>query len=58
MINRLTDNNKGIAIIIDPDYLEYDSNPFCPNCQEVGKLSRLKERIYLDDKGKLLPPTA
>ena len=56
MINRLQDNNKGIAIIVDSDYPEYESNPFCPNCQEVCKLSRLKERIYLDDKGKLLPP--
>jgi hypothetical protein len=55
MISRLTDNNKGIAIIVDSDS-EFDSNPFCPNCQDIGKLSRLKERIYLDDKGKLLPP--
>jgi hypothetical protein len=56
MIGRLTDENKGIAIIVDSDYPDYENNPFCPNCQAIGKSSRLKERIYLDDKGKLLPP--
>ena len=54
MIRRLTEDNRGIAIIVD--HPEEDNNPFCPNCQEIGKLSRLKERICLDDKGKLLPP--
>ena len=54
MISRLKDenNNEGIAIIVDSDYLEYENNPYCPNCREIGKISRLKERLYMDENGK------
>jgi hypothetical protein len=50
------DTKKGISIIVGSDIPAVSNNAFCPNCREVGKLSRLKERIYLDDNGKLLPP--
>ena len=43
-----------VGIIIDNKPEE--SNPFCPKCEAVGIISRLKERLYLNDKGKLLPP--
>ena len=33
-----------------------ERNPFCSTCAAVGKLSRLKVRIYLNDKGKLIQP--
>lgn len=58
MISRLKDenNNEGIAIIVDSDYLEYENNPYCPNCREIGKISRLKERLYMDENGKRSPP--
>lgn len=29
---------------------------FCEQCQKNGTVSKLKERLYLDDKGKALPP--
>ena len=55
MIRRLTEDNRGIEIKVDHSS-EEDNNPYCPNSEQIGKLSRLKERIYLDDNGKLLPP--
>ena len=33
-----------------------EPNPFCPRCEKIGIMSRLKQRLYLDDKGKLLVP--
>ena len=47
-------------MVIDAGNLE-ESNPFCPRCEKIGIMSRLKQRLYLDDKGKLLvlqPPDA
>jgi hypothetical protein len=41
-----------VGIITDDDHEEL---AFCEVCQRNGELSKLKERIYLDDNGKLLP---
>ena len=54
MIRRMQRGNHFANIIVDTE--PEDKNPFCSTCAAVGKLSRLRERIYLDDKGKLLPP--
>ena len=35
---------------------EEESNPFVQHVQHMGEMSRLKQRLYLDDKGKALPP--
>jgi hypothetical protein len=37
MISRLKDENKGIAIIVDPDFDDEVTNPYCTNCHEIGK---------------------
>ena len=39
-------------ILAEPE----EKNPFCSTCAAIGKLSRLKVRIYLNDKGKLIQP--
>ena len=45
-------HSAGIVIATEPE----EKNPFCSTCAAVGKLSRLKVRIYLNDKGKLIQP--
>jgi hypothetical protein len=52
-IRRLDKNYSSVSIITDDDEEEL---AFCEVCQRNGELSKLKERIYLDDNGKLLPP--
>ena len=55
MIRRCDKRNYrpvGVVLDIEPE----DKNSWCSTCAAVGKLSRLRERIYLDDKGKLLVP--
>ena len=55
MIRRLDKRNyRCVRMVIDTE--PEQTNPYCSTCAAVGKLSRLKNRIYLDDKGKLLPP--
>lgn len=49
-------NPHFVGIIIDTGNSPEEKNPFCPRCQKLGIYSRLKQRIYLDDNGKLLPP--
>jgi ribosomal protein S27AE len=48
-------NRHFVGIAIDAGNPE-ESNPFCPRCEKIGIMSRLKQRLYLDDKGKLLLP--
>jgi hypothetical protein len=52
MIRRLQQDNHSVGIVIDSDE---EDIMFCPSCQKQGTLSKLKELIYLDDNGKLLP---
>ena len=49
------DNYHSVGIITDN---ESEELVFCENCQKNrgGQLSKLKERLYLDEKGKLIPP--
>ena len=44
-----------VGMVIDNSEDEEDLI-FCEQCQRQGTLSKLKERLYLDDKGKTLPP--
>ena len=46
-------NYHAVGVVIDTEPEE--SNPFCSTCAVFGELSRLKQRLYLDDKGKALP---
>ena len=52
MIRRLQPGNSSVGVIIDSD--EEDIQ-FCSTCMAAGNLVKLKERIWLDDKGKRLP---
>ena len=52
-IRRLEDNYSFIGIAIPEE--ERKQTAYCEKCYEVGILSRLDRRIYLDDEGKLLP---
>ena len=54
MIRRLQNNNHSVGVVIDNS--EEEDLIFCENCQKNGTLSKLKERLYLDDKGKATPP--
>ena len=55
MIRRCDKRNyHSVRMVIDTESEE--RNPFCSTCAAVGVLSRLKQRLYLDDKGKLLIP--
>ena len=54
MIRRLQRGNHFANIVISTEPEE--RNPFCSTCAAVGEISRLKVRIYLDDKGKLIQP--
>jgi hypothetical protein len=53
MIRRMNSDYSNIGIVIDEAPAEKIS--YCSTCMAVGELSRLRERIYLDDKGKRLP---
>jgi hypothetical protein len=44
---------SSVGVVIDEENEEDIS--YCSTCMAVGELVRLKERIYLDDKGKRLP---
>ena len=52
MIRRLQENNHSVGVVIDSDE---EDIMFCPSCQKQGTSSKLKELIYLDDNGKLVP---
>ena len=54
MIRRLQRGNHFANIVISTE--PEKRNPFCSTCAAVGEISRLKVRIYLDDKGKLILP--
>ena len=55
-INRLTQDNKGIALITDPNADEDSEKAYCPDCSEYRhKLHRLGPLIILDPS-KPLPP--
>ena len=55
MIRRMDKRHyRAVGVVIDSE--PESKNPWCSTCAAVGKLSRLRERIYLDDKGKLLVP--
>ena len=59
MIRRMQRNYHSVGMVIETQPEE--SNPFCNKCSAVDIISRLKERLYLDDKGKMifpLPPNA
>jgi hypothetical protein len=52
-IRRYASHYSNIGIVIDEAPAEKIS--YCSTCMAVGELSRLRERIWLDDKGKRLP---
>ena len=53
MIRRLDKNTSHVGMVIDSE--EEEDLIFCSTCAANGDMSRLKERIWLDDKGKRLP---
>jgi hypothetical protein len=54
-IRRYDKNYHSVGMVIDNSEDEEDIM-FCEQCQKNGTVSKLKERLYLDDKGKALPP--
>ena len=50
MIRRMT--NSSVGVIVDSELPDIS---FCSTCAANGVMSKLKERIYLDKKGKRLP---
>ena len=54
MIRRMVDKSH-VGMVISTDYDDEEDISFCEQCQKQGTLSKLKELIYLDDNGKLLP---
>jgi hypothetical protein len=52
-IRRIDRDYHSVGIVVDE---EIEDISFCQSCQKNGTLSKLKERIYLDSAGKLLPP--
>ena len=53
MIRRMTDKGS-VGMVIDSE--DDEDLIFCSTCAAVGDMSKLKERIWLDDKtGKRLP---
>ena len=50
MIRRMQNNYSSVGVIIDEE--ELDSISFCSTCAANGIMSKLKNRIYLDNKGK------
>jgi hypothetical protein len=53
MIRRMV-NKSHVGMVIDNSEEEEDLI-FCSTCAANGDMSKLKERIWLDDKGKRLP---
>jgi hypothetical protein len=53
MIRRM--NKSHVGMVIDNGGEEEDIS-YCSTCMAAGELVRLKQRIYLDSAGKLLPP--
>jgi hypothetical protein len=54
MIRRMDKSNyHSVGLVIDE---EREELMFCSTCAANGVMSKLKQRLYLDDKGKLLPP--
>jgi hypothetical protein len=53
MIRRL-DNNYSSVAVIDSEEDQEDIS-FCSTCAANGDMSKLKERIWFEDKGKRLP---
>jgi hypothetical protein len=53
MIRRMVESHVGV--VIDSSEDEEDVM-FCEQCRNEGTMSKLKERLYLDDKGKAVPP--
>ncbi len=47
-----------VGIVIESDGEGGEDKAYCENCLKVGMLSRLKNRLYLDDQGKssVVPP--
>ena len=56
MIRRLQRGSHFANIVYDTAEEPEERNPMCSTCAAVGKLSRLKVRIYLNEKGKLIQP--
>jgi hypothetical protein len=53
-IRRLDKRNyHSVGLVVDEEIEEISS---CSTCAANGVMSKLKQRLYLDDKGKLLPP--
>ena len=52
MIRRLQQDNHSVGVVIDSDE---DDISFCSTCAANGEMNKLKERIYLNEKGKRLP---
>ena len=52
MIRRLDKSKSSIGIVVDE---ETEDIQFCSTCAANGEMSKLKERIYLNEKGKRLP---
>lgn len=47
-------NESHVGMVIDNSEDEEDLQ-FCSTCMAVGEMNKLKERIWLDSKGKRLP---
>jgi hypothetical protein len=52
MIRRMTNHNS-VGVVYDEE--DYEPISYCSTCMAVGEMNRLKQAIYLDDKGKLIP---
>ena len=55
MIRRIANKNSFVGMVIADGSEEEESNPFCSTCMAMGELSKMKNRLYLDDNGKRLP---
>ena len=53
-IRRLQHDYSSVGVVIDSDS-DLEDISYCSTCMAVGELNRLKERIWLDDKGRRLP---
>ena len=54
MIRRMV-NKSHVGMVIDNSEDEEEDSIFCSTCAANGDTNKLKERIWLDDKGKRLP---
>jgi hypothetical protein len=46
---------RPVGVAIDQDGEDDEKVRYCTKCLQVNQLSILKERLYLDDKGKRMP---